>query len=335
MKEVTPQEIEALHDEFGDRPHPPPPHRERRGLAWLIVAPWCVAAVLRLLPFDTFHPAVSAYALMPFVAMTAVIPLAIALFFRVRPAAIAAAAALVAFAFVFAGRALPGPQPESANGRVVTVMTFNALVGGAEPKAVIDTVRKYRVDVLALQELTPTLAEVLREDGLADELPYSLEDLRTGPFGGGVWSRNPIIRTYKETSRREAESPEGFVHELGLRVRSVHPIPPTSGERVRRWKRTLAAMPDAATTDGSLRILAGDFNATLDHSDLRDVIDRGYADAADTTGQGLVTTWPATARFAIVLDHVLVDKRIRVTQVKILRMPGSDHRAVIVRMRLP
>ncbi len=335
MKEVTPEEIEELHEEFGDRPHPPPVHRERRGLAWLIVAPWCVAAVLRLLPFDTFHPAVSAYALTPFAAVTAFIPLVIALFLRVRPAAAAAALALAVFALVFADRAMPGPQPESTGGRVVTVMTFNTLVGSAEPSAVIDTVRNYRVDVLALQELTPQLAEILREDGLADELPYSVEDLRAGPLGGGIWSRHPLTRTYRQTNAREAESPETLIRSLGLSVRSVHPVPPTSGDRVRRWKHTLATLPGAQSDDGSLRLLAGDFNATLDHKALRAVIDRGYTDAADATGQGLVTTWPANARFAIAIDHVLVSNRIRVERVKFLRMPGSDHRAMIVWMRLP
>ena len=44
---------------------------------------------------------------------------------------------------------------------------------------------------------------------------------------------------------------------------------------------------------GDGRILAGDFNATLDHPELRAVLDRGYVDAADAASGGLKPTWPA------------------------------------------
>ena len=38
---------------------------------------------------------------------------------------------------------------------------------------------------------------------------------------------------------------------------------------------------------GDVQILAGDFNATLDHRELRALLDRGYDDAADAAGEGL------------------------------------------------
>jgi hypothetical protein len=39
--------------------------------------------------------------------------------------------------------------------------------------------------------------------------------------------------------------------------------------------------------------LAGDFNATLDQSEFRDVLGRGYYDAAERMGDRLNPTWPA------------------------------------------
>jgi endonuclease/exonuclease/phosphatase (EEP) superfamily protein YafD len=47
--------------------------------------------------------------------------------------------------------------------------------------------------------------------------------------------------------------------------------------------------------------------------------------------------WPAVRRRAlpITIDHVLVDRRIRVEAVRVAAIPGSDHRAVIVTLRLP
>ena len=49
----------------------------------------------------------------------------------------------------------------------------------------------------------------------------------------------------------------------------------------------------ARTRAATSQILAGDFNATLDHAEFRALLDRGYVDAADAVGDGLTPTWPA------------------------------------------
>jgi hypothetical protein len=56
------------------------------------------------------------------------------------------------------------------------------------------------------------------------------------------------------------------------------------------------------------RILAGDFNVTLDHATLRGLLDSGYADAAEQRGDGLVATWQ-DAGFPppVAIDHVVAE----------------------------
>ncbi len=78
-------------------------------------------------------------------------------------------------------------------------------------------------------------------------------------------------------------------------------------------------------------ILAGDFNSTLDHPNLRGVLDRGYHDAADSLGQGLVPTWP-TDSFPpkVTIDHVLGDGRVAFSDLSVHDVSGTDHRAVLV-----
>jgi endonuclease/exonuclease/phosphatase family metal-dependent hydrolase len=71
----------------------------------------------------------------------------------------------------------------------------------------------------------------------------------------------------------------------------------------------------------ALRILAGDFNATQDHRALRGVLGRGYA--------------VRRRALPITIGHVLVDRRIRLETVHVAAVPGSDHRAVVVALRLP
>ena len=85
-----------------------------------------------------------------------------------------------------------------------------------------------------------------------------------------------------------------------------------------------------------MRILAGDFNASLDHAVLRGLIGRGYADAADRAGAGLVPTWGyGGTRPPLTIDHVLVDRRCAVTGYSVHDIAGTDHRAVLAEIRLP
>jgi hypothetical protein len=117
---------------------------------------------------------------------------------------------------------------------------------------------------------------------------------------------------------------------------AVHSAPPaTSPSAVRAWAGDLAALPDPEP--GVLRVLAGDFNATLDHADLRAVLGRGYVDAARAVGGALAWTWrPLRLRFPrLALDHVLVDPRITVSAVGLATVAGSDHRAVVADLVLP
>ncbi len=60
--------------------------------------------------------------------------------------------------------------------------------------------------------------------------------------------------------------------------------------------------------------MLGDFNATLDQAELRDVVGRGYRDAADVAGKGLEPTFPRQGWHDlgpfITIDHVLADERL-------------------------
>ena len=93
----------------------------------------------------------------------------------------------------------------------------------------------------------------------------------------------------------------------------------------------------ADALDGPVRVLAGDFNATLDHVGLRRLLNSGYVDAADQVGAGLNPTWPSGALWPppVAIDHVLVDDRCPVDTFSVVDVPGSDHRAVVSRFVVP
>jgi endonuclease/exonuclease/phosphatase family metal-dependent hydrolase len=130
--------------------------------------------------------------------------------------------------------------------------------------------------------------------------------------------------------------PEATLHVPGapaIRVKAVHPVAPLRDD-VAVWLDGMRSLP-RATPDGAMRMLIGDFNATLDHDELRHLISSGYVDAADATGKGLHGTYPARRRLRLAIDHVLVDRRARVTGFDVHLVPGSDHRAITATIRLP
>jgi endonuclease/exonuclease/phosphatase family metal-dependent hydrolase len=126
------------------------------------------------------------------------------------------------------------------------------------------------------------------------------------------------------------ELPNGDAVELVC----VHPVTPTPGRGgPTQWREELATLP---APGGLPRVLAGDFNATLDHAAFRDVLRLGYADAALQAGIALTPTWGAPGKSAVLtLDHVLVDRSCAVLACSVHVVPGSDHRAVYAEIQLP
>jgi endonuclease/exonuclease/phosphatase (EEP) superfamily protein YafD len=80
-------------------------------------------------------------------------------------------------------------------------------------------------------------------------------------------------------------------------------------------------------------VVAGDFNATVDHAQFRDLLDHGYADAAESSGAGYLPTYPTDRWYGplIGIDHVLF-RGMQADSADTYDLPGSDHRAVLARL---
>ncbi|WP_147312220.1 endonuclease/exonuclease/phosphatase family protein [Thermomonospora umbrina] len=334
---------ETFTGEEADARSSPRPERWRSAVAWTVAGCWGVWAAARLVAVDRLPglgmPAIPLISFTPYVAATAAVPVACAAILRHRWALLASALVAAALVAPMLPRAMAGGQP-AAQGPTVRVLTANLLFGQARPERVLQLVRRHDVDVLSLQELTPQAVAGLEAAGLTRLLPYKVIDPRTGAAGTGLYARHPLRAlpappgTVMAMPRAEFSLPGGRTVE----VTAVHPPPPISRAAVRHWRHDLRALPSSSGgRDGRVRILAGDYNATLDHAHLRRVLSRGYADAADRTGGGLIPTWgvSAGARTPLTIDHILVDRRCAVRDLKVYDIAGSDHRAVFADVRLP
>lgn len=321
--------------------------RSRRGirvglrptLAGVVAAPWVLWAVLRTLELDRGHPLVSLVAFSPYVAALAPVPVVVALLLRRRLTAAVAAVAAVALVAAVLPRALAGPQrvEPDARGQTLVVMTANLRYGNADAATIVRLVREHDVDVLSLQELTPEALRRLDAAGTAGLLPGRTVRPDENWSGLGLLARAPLRGVPPRAGGAQTQLEAVLSPEQGgaLRLVAVHPLAPLSEANTRAWRTALRQLPGPRA--GAMpRVLLGDFNATLDHHEMRRLLGRGYVDAADASGDGLKPTWPTTGgRPPITIDHVLFPAPIKVSRVTLHTVPGSDHRAVIARLVLP
>ena len=255
-----------------------------------------------------------------------------------RPgAAVAASAAAAAFSLMVRSRRRPRPQPD-AGGPVLRVLTMNVYFGQADPEVLVDRVRQLRADVLFLQELTEGAVMRLKLAGLDDLMPYTQHELRGGSRGSGICSRFPLGEGPR-VPRTQMAQPTALLDLPGaepVELVCVHPVAPGLpqwGGPV-RWRQELALLPAPGDRP---RVLAGDFNASLDHATFRDVLRLGYHDAGQQAGDALTPTWgpPGGRSGLFTLDHVLVDQSCAVRSYSVHPVPLSDHRAVFAEIQLP
>jgi endonuclease/exonuclease/phosphatase (EEP) superfamily protein YafD len=255
--------------------------------------------------------------------------------------------ATVALLVVFgAGVAVTVPRtqapPAPSGGRPLTVLAFNTLNGNADVHEVAALIESEHPDLVSLIEAGEAYRDRLAP--LVEPLGYRMftataydDEGDIGDLGGVTALAAGDLGAV--TSSVDVSTPFPIVQveggELGpLRFVAYHAIAPRRGD-VAQWRSDLGELTRYCA-GGAPAIIAGDFNATLDHSDLRAAIS-GCSDAAAQRGQGLVPTWPTWMPdwFGPQIDHVLATDPIAAESFAVREITGSDHRAVLARLRVP
>ena len=307
----------------------------RYWLIWFAVVPVVAWTVIRGFGLDTGFPLAALMAFTPYVAIAALLVAGVAVALENWAAALVAALVTACLAWAVLPRAIGDGTADAAGHVTVNVLSANIHHGTADPAALVGLVERFDPDLVSVQELTPSFARELREAGLTRLLPNAIISVRPGASGAGLYSRLPMRKLAERERflfrqpRAELEMPDG----RRVRVVGVHPYPP--GRSVDVWREALESLPSAG--GGMPWVLVGDFNATLDMSEFRDLIGRGYRDAGAVAGEGLEPTWPQGRSLppVITIDHVLADRRLGIAEYSVEELPGSDHRAVQAELVLP
>ncbi|MGK9146586.1 endonuclease/exonuclease/phosphatase family protein [Plantibacter flavus] len=264
---------------------------------------------------------------------------------RVLPAilAVVLAGVSVTGAVVIAGRGIddrPTAGESTDLPGQVTVLTWNTLRDGLEPGTIAAVAIREGADVVSLPETSAATARTAAAAMTAAGRPMVAH---TG--GTGVSATSLLVSTglgeyaVRETGAGGAlDGSETVVAEpvLGdgptiVAVHTTAPLPSRLGD----WRAQLAELA-AICGPGADVILAGDFNATLDHlSPLRGAGDLGSChDAGANSAVAGLGTWPVQLPpvLGAPIDHVMAGSGWVTIAARVLTEfddSGSDHRPVV------
>lgn len=231
------------------------------------------------------------------------------------------------------------------------VLTWNTNGASVSAERIAQVIEQQQVDIVSLPETSEKVGEqialLMRDAGN----PMWVHNVNIRPDvsnGPQAWQTTILISAklgdYSViASSRDGSSNTGSVPSVvampvdgtGPTLVAVHAIAPRQ-DAMSRWRSDLAWIADQCP-DGDF-ILAGDFNATLDHmaSFGTDGGTMGRCrDVAAATGNGMLGTWPADvpALAGAPIDHIMASSNWKATGSQVLRdAGGSDHRALVAQL---
>lgn len=236
----------------------------------------------------------------------------------------------------------PGDIGEHAE---IRLLSSNLFKGRADPAAFVRLAAN-NADVITVAELTPEAVQRFAAAGINDVFPFSSLLPAPEAGGSGIWSRYPII-ALSAPRHRGVRMPAVRLQVPGVRdepvLASVHVMSPVAGnaDTVGEWGIGMAAakaqLDDFTASAGpGAVIVGGDYNSTPDMRQFRDLLTDDFRDAVDQTGSGFAPTFPSDQWFppVITIDHVVI-RRAVAASVRVVDVEGSDHRALLVKIKIP
>lgn len=267
---------------------------------------------------------------------------------------------LLVFAVVYGPLFLPRRAPSDLQAPSLRLMTSNLMYRNADAASLVAVLRDQQVDVALVQELGPAMARALEADPVVlAAYPYRALVPDGTTRGMGLLSRVPILEALPpEMDDDQCACQEVAVEVAGraVTVLNVHPRRPSVAFQRRARlpfglpvpstfdpeqfePRLQAILQRARDVEGPL-IVGGDFN-TSDRQPLYGLLQLRLRDSYREAGWGLGYTFPSGAGGSwqrlvplMRIDYLFHDDAWRARAAFTVRVPGSDHRAVVAELAL-
>jgi endonuclease/exonuclease/phosphatase (EEP) superfamily protein YafD len=240
--------------------------------------------------------------------------------------------------------------PEKTDG-AVRVLSWNTAGAAVSAETIAGVIADQQADVVALPETSEEVGEqiaiMMREAGrpmwvhhvnIRPDVPDGPQAWQTTILISVDLGEYSVIDSSRDGSSNTGSVPSAVampVDGTGPTIVAVHAVAPRQ-DAMAQWRSDLEWIADQCP-EGEF-ILAGDFNATLDHMGSFGV-DGGTmgrcVDAAASTGNGMVGTWPAKLPRLVgaPIDHIMSSPQWKATGSVVLEdSGGSDHRAVVAQL---
>jgi endonuclease/exonuclease/phosphatase (EEP) superfamily protein YafD len=152
-----------------------------------------------------------------------------------------------------------------------------------------------------------------------------------------VFSKLPIKHdTQNYVTGRIVQTIDVEVGSHTLRIVGVHsprPMPPPAYDFYGYWNQVVPMLTSANVP----QVVVGDFNATQYSRVYKQLKDGGLRSAHEDRGRGYATTWPNGLWLLppIRIDHAFLTPDVECLGIREGRGAGSDHRPLIVDVRVP
>ena len=228
----------------------------------------------------------------------------------------------------------------------VSIITYNLFFKNTYPDQIISEILKEDVDILAIQEVTPTWSNRLNQR-IASRYPYRKTFANKGTHGLAIFSKYPIKsneylrNSYKlpfaqyveiEIEGKKMVLANGHLASPAIAVENPDRFYELYEKNYAERKsqiRELISLLEEKFPD-SPKIIAGDLNTMRMEPIYRDLAYE-YFDLFQQKGIGLGFNFPNTATFEypiITLDYILFRGDIKPVSAKVLPGSSSDHLAI-------
>lgn len=258
----------------------------------------------------------------------------------------AAATALIGVNRGFGRDTLPEATDTS-----IRVLSWNTAGEAVSAQTIAQEVVDSGADIVALPETTEAVGEqiavMLRDQGrpmwvhnvqFKPDVVDGPKSWQTTVLVSADMGQYSVIESAQDGSSNTGSVPSVVLMPVdgsGPTIVAVHAVAPRM-EEMGQWRSDLQWIADQCPKGDF--ILAGDFNATVDHMAPLGVDggDMGYCrDVASRTGNGFSGTWPSSLPelLSAPIDHVMASQNWTPTGSMIISdASGSDHRGLVVQL---